>query len=68
MCKVFIDLKKMKVIEEMYKGTSTRVRNLYGGIKDFTVRVGVHQDSALSSNLFSLIIDETIKDLQDKVQ
>ena len=57
----------VKVIEEMYEGASTRVRSLCGETEDFSVRVGVHQGSALSPYLFSLILDEITKDIQGEL-
>ena len=57
----------MNIIEDMYEGASTRVRSLCGETEDFRVRVGVHQGSALSPYLFSLVMDEITKDIQGEV-
>lgn len=45
----------------MYEGESKRVKSLCGETKDFRVKLGVHQDSALNPYLFSLVIDYMIK-------
>ena len=57
----------VNIIEDMYEGASTRVRSLCGETEDFRVRVGVHQGSALSPYLFSLVMDEITKDIQGEV-
>ena len=57
----------VNIIEDMYVGVSTRVRSLCGETEDFRVRVGVHQGSALSPYLFSLVMDEITKDIQGEV-
>ena len=57
----------VKIIEEMYERASTRVRSVCGETEDFSVGVGVHQGSALSPYLFSLVMDEITKDIQGEV-
>lgn len=57
----------VNIIEDMYEVSNTRVKSLVAETEDFRVRVGMHQGSALSPNLFSLIIDEIIKSIQDEV-
>jgi len=53
----------------MYEGANTRVKSLVGKTEDFRVGVGVgvHQGSALSPYLFSLVIDEITKSIQGEV-
>lgn len=51
----------MNVIKNMYAGANIRVRTLYGETEYFTVRIGVHQGSALGLYLFSLVMDEITK-------
>lgn len=55
----------VNIIEDMYEGAITRVKSLVGETEDFGV--GVHQGSALSPYLFSLVIDEITKSIQGEV-
>jgi len=47
----------------MYEGANTRVKSLVGKTEDFRVGVGVgvHQGSALSPYLFSLVMTKLLK-------
>lgn len=38
----------VNLIEDIYEGVSTKVKNLYGENEDFSIRLGMHQVSALS--------------------
>jgi len=49
----------IRVIKDMYKRGRTSVRMLGGATNDFYV--SLHQGSALSSFVFSLIMDELTK-------
>lgn len=42
----------VNVVEDMFKGASTRVRSLCEETEDFIVRVGVYQGSDLSPTNF----------------
>ena len=53
----------VNIIKDMYKGESTRLRSLCGKTENLRVRVGVHQGSALSRYLFSLVMDEITKNI-----
>jgi len=57
----------VNIIGDMYEGENIGVKSLVGEIEDFRVGVGVHQGSALSPHLFSLVIDEIIKSIQGEV-
>lgn len=50
----------MNIIEDLYEGVNTMVKRLVGETEEFRVAVGVHQGSAVSHCLFSLVIDEII--------
>ena len=41
----------------MYSGVMTTVRTVVGETNDFPITVGLHQGSALSSNIFTLVMD-----------
>lgn len=47
----------------MYEKASTRVKNLWEGTKNFSIRAELHQSTALSPWIFSLIIVETKKNI-----
>ena len=51
----------------MYEKARTCVRTPLGDTKYFSVEVGLHQGSALSSFLFTTILDTITKDIQDDV-
>lgn len=40
------------------------MKSLCGKSEDFCVRIGVHQDSVLSTYLFDIVKDEIMKDIQ----
>ena len=47
----------VKVIQDMYRGTKTRLKTRCGRTEYFEVKVGLHQGSALSPLLFIIIMD-----------
>jgi len=55
------------VVKDMYEGSITSVKSICEETENFRVRVGVHQGSALSSYLFSVVIDEITKGVQGEV-
>jgi hypothetical protein len=57
----------INVVEDMYEGSCTRVKSMCGETEDFEVGVGVHQGSALSPYLFSVVMDEVTKEIQGEV-
>ena len=54
----------IRVIKDMYEGGRTNVRTPGGVSKDFPVRLGLHQGSALSPFLFALVLDELTRGIQ----
>jgi len=56
---VYIDWIKM-----IYRGASSSVRTSVGLSREFPIRVGVHQGSALSPLLFTTVMDAVTRDLQ----
>ena len=46
-----------RVIKDMYDGVKTRVGTLLGDTNDFPINIGLHQGSALSLFLFTIVMD-----------
>ena len=55
----------IQVIKDMYVGGRMNVRTPGGVTNDFFVGMGLHQRFALSPFLFTLVIDELTKGIQD---
>jgi len=45
----------------------TFVRTCDGDITDFSINIGLHQGSALSPNLFVLVMDEVTRDIRGDI-
>ena len=57
----------IRVIKDMYDGVRTRVRTLVGDTKDFSIDNGLHQGSTLNPFLFTIVMDELTKGIQDEI-
>nr|GEW69230.1 hypothetical protein [Tanacetum cinerariifolium] len=57
----------LRVIRDMYEGAKTYVRTTVGNTKFFPVEVGLHQGSAISPYLFTLILDELSRGIQKNI-
>ena len=55
----------MRVIMNTYSGVRTRVRTLVGDTDDVPIDIGLHQASALSPFLFTTVMVELTKGIQD---
>jgi len=51
----------------MYNGVRTRVRTMVGDTDDFPIDIGLHQGSALSLFLFTIVMDKITRGIQDEV-
>jgi hypothetical protein len=51
----------------MYDNVVTSVRTSDGDTNDFQINIGLHQGSALISYLFTLVMDEVTRDIQDGI-
>ena len=54
----------IKIIKDMYDGATTTVRSAAELTEEFKVGIGLHQGSALSSFLFSIIIDRLTENIR----
>lgn len=57
----------IRTIKDMYNGANTQVKMVGGDSKHFPIEMGLHQGSILSHFSFSLMMDELIRFIQDKV-
>ena len=48
----------VRVVQDMYRGSTTEVRTSVGNTAPFSVDVGLHQGSALSPFLFAVVMDQ----------
>ena len=51
----------VEVVRNMYRNCKTCMKMASGMSNSFSVQIGVHQGSALSPYLFSLVLDEILK-------
>nr|GFB11239.1 retrovirus-related Pol polyprotein LINE-1 [Tanacetum cinerariifolium] len=56
-----------RVIKDMYEGAKTRVRTTAGNTEYFPVNLGLHQGSSISPYLFTLILDELSRGIQENI-
>jgi len=52
-----VEEKYIRLIQDMYAGSKTRIRCAAGTTDDFEVSVGLHQGSALSPFIFDIVMD-----------
>ena len=57
----------IRAIEDMYEWVKTSIRSSVGDTKYFPIDIGLHQGSALSPFLFTIIMDELTREIQDEV-
>jgi len=57
----------MQVIRDMHDGVRTRVSTLVGDIGDFLIDLGLHHGSTLSHFVFTVIMDELTRGIQDEL-
>jgi hypothetical protein len=58
-----ISTKYITLIKDMYDNVVTSVRTSDGDTNDFPINITLHQGSALSPYLFTLVMDEVTKDI-----
>jgi hypothetical protein len=57
-------MKYKTLIKDMYDNIMTNVQISDGDTNDFSINIGLHERSALSPYLFTLVMDEVTKDIQ----
>jgi hypothetical protein len=57
-------MKYKTLIKDMYNNIMTSVQISDGDTNDFSINIGLHERSALSPYLFTLVMDEVTKDIQ----
>ena len=56
----------IRVIKNIYDSVRTRVKTL-GDSDNFPIEISLHQESAQSPFIFTMVIDELIRGIQDEV-
>ena len=59
--------KYVRIVQDMYDGSTTAVRCAVGVTEGFDVKVGLHQGSALSPCLFAMVMDRMKDDIREEV-
>src|ERR1041384_2879173 len=62
-----VHVKYINIIKDMYEDASTSVKTPCGDTEAFPISVGLHQGSAMSPYLFTLVMDELTGSIQDDV-
>jgi Reverse transcriptase (RNA-dependent DNA polymerase) len=62
-----VPTKYVILIKDMYTNIVTCVRACDGESDIFSIKIGLHQESALSSYIFTLVMDEITKDIQGDI-
>jgi hypothetical protein len=58
-----LSTKYITLIKDMYNNVVTSVRTSDEDTNDFSINIGLHQESALSPYLFALVMDEATRDV-----
>jgi hypothetical protein len=59
--------KYVTLIKDMYTNVVTCVRACDSEFDVFLIKIGLHQESALSPYIFTLVINEITKDIQEDI-
>ena len=60
--------KYVRIVQDMYDGSTTVVRCAVGVTEGFEVKVGLHQGSALSPCLFAMMMDRMTDEIREEAQ
>jgi Reverse transcriptase (RNA-dependent DNA polymerase) len=62
-----VPTKYVTLIKDMYTNAVTCVRACDGESDTFPIKIGLHQGSALSPYIFTLVMDEITNDIQENI-
>jgi Reverse transcriptase (RNA-dependent DNA polymerase) len=62
-----VPTKYVILIKDMYTNAVTCVRACYDESDTFSIKIGLHQGSALSPYIFTLVMDVITKDIQEDI-
>jgi len=57
----------IQVTKDKYDGVRTRVKTVVGDTDDFSIDIGLYQESVLSPFLFTIVIDGLTRGIQDEI-
>ena len=60
------DEKYVRIVQDMYENSVTAVRCSAGLMDSFKVKVGLHQGSALSPFLFTMVMDRLTDEIRQE--
>ena len=64
---IFTKVLVVGIIKDMYDGVVANVRTCGGITSDFSITIELYQESALSSFLFDIVMDELTRATQDEI-
>ena len=62
-----VPIKYISIIKDMYDRVVANVRTCESIISDFSITIGLHQESALSPFLFAIVMDELTRAIQNEI-
>jgi len=62
-----VSVEYTRVIRDIYEGVRTKVRTVIGDTANFSLEIGLHHGSVLSPFLFTTVMDELTREIQDKI-
>ena len=60
-------MRYIKVIKDMYDRVVTSMRTIGESPEEFPIKISLYQGSALSPYLFTIVMDELTREIQEKV-
>ena len=63
-----VPIKYIDIIKDMYDEMVANVRTCGGITSDFSITIGLHQESALSPFLFVIVTDELTRAIQNEIR
>ena len=62
-----VPVKYIDIIKDMCDGVVENIRTCGGIINDFSITIGLHQESTLGPFLFVIVMDELTTPIQDEI-